>query len=150
MSKKISWLSGMIVFWFTLSSFWYTCLIKELCVQDRSYESSTQSKEYIFYFAPDSSELLPQNTELLNNLSSYLKISGKKAEILGHTNFHSNQSYSQALGQMRAKNVYDFLVSSGVPKTQLTTKSLSYTKPVVQNWQNGDERFNRRVEVITK
>ena len=74
-----------------------------------------------------------------------------KIEVAGHTDSVGPKAYNQTLSELRAKAVYDYLISKGVDASRVTSAGYGEDKPVASNDSeiNGRE-LNRRVEFIIK
>jgi OmpA-OmpF porin, OOP family len=93
-----------------------------------------------------STAIRPGNTKDLDKLAGYLKSSGAKGEISGHTDNRGNAESNLSLSQGRAESVVKYLVSQGVSAGQLTAKGYGQTKPVTQNESVMARQKNRRIE----
>jgi OmpA-OmpF porin, OOP family len=82
----------------------------------------------------------------LDKLAGYLKSSGAKGEISGHTDNRGNPESNLGLSQGRAESVVKYLVSQGVSATQLSAKGYGQTKPITQNESVMARQKNRRIE----
>lgn len=65
-------------------------------------------------------------------------------ELGGHTDNVGSDALNQKLSEQRAKAVYDYLVSHGVPAARLTYKGYGSTQPVADNSTADGRRQNRR------
>ena len=69
-----------------------------------------------------------------------------KIEIDGHTDNVGSDSYNLQLSQNRAKSVYDYLISSGIPDNRLSFKGFGKTLPIASNENEQGRSANRRTE----
>ena len=73
---------------------------------------------------------------------------GKPVRVQGHSDSdpikHSTWKSNQALSEARAKAVRDYLVSKGVPASQINSEGFGEAKPK----SSTDKSKNRRVEVV--
>lgn len=67
-------------------------------------------------------------------------------EISGHTDNMGNDALNQTLSQNRAKEVYQYLLTKGVPAARLTYKGYGKTQPIASNTTEDGRRQNRRTE----
>jgi OOP family OmpA-OmpF porin len=74
------------------------------------------------------------------------KLTGKKIEIIGHTDNLGRRDANIALSAARADTVQAFLVSRGVPLTMLTTTGMGPDRPVASNTMATGRARNRRIE----
>lgn len=68
--------------------------------------------------------------------------------IEGHTDNVGSHGYNQGLSEARAMSVRDWLVSAGVPRTQLTAQGFSFDRPIADNSTDTGRAQNRRVELV--
>ena len=69
-----------------------------------------------------------------------------KFEISGHTDDIGKELDNMNLSKNRAKAVYDYLVTAGIPATNLKFQGYGKTKPVVPNTSTENRAKNRRIE----
>ena len=85
------------------------------------------------------------------NISSLIKILNNYQdyhfEIIGHTDNDPFPLGNQYLSEIRAKTVFDFLISNGVSESKLSYKGLGESMPVYPNINNFGRQLNRRVEI---
>ena len=70
-----------------------------------------------------------------------------KAFISGHTDNEGDSIYNFELGERRANNVMEYLLTKGVSIHQLSLISFGETKPIERNRSAYEKAKNRRVEV---
>jgi outer membrane protein OmpA-like peptidoglycan-associated protein len=68
--------------------------------------------------------------------------------VVGHTDSTGNADANQRLSVARANSVRDFLVTSGVSSSRITTYGRGSTQPVASNDTETGRAQNRRVEVF--
>lgn len=68
-------------------------------------------------------------------------------EIGGHTDAVGNDGSNKKLSEDRAKAVYDFLISKGVPADRISYKGYGETEPTHENDTEEGKQNNRRVEI---
>lgn len=89
-------------------------------------------------FEKGSSPLLG-GQEVLDRVAVVAKAcSSFKIEIGGHTDTGGAADLNQRLSQRRANTVRDFLISKGVPASQVTAKGYGETQPLVNDFPNGN------------
>jgi len=72
-------------------------------------------------------------------------------EIGGHTDNKGSIVINQKLSENRAKSVYDYLISQGIPEAQLSYKGYNFSEPIADNTTEEGRAKNRRTEFkITK
>lgn len=86
-----------------------------------------------------------------DNLTQLAKVLNKYSDtnilIEGHTDNTGSDAINQPLSEKRAASVSDFLVSSKVLSSRITTKGYGSTQPVGDNTTVEGRQQNRRVEV---
>jgi outer membrane protein OmpA-like peptidoglycan-associated protein len=84
---------------------------------------------------------------LLNALSDVAgRCGGYKVTLVGHTDAQGDTTANQALSERRAQSVADYLVSRGVPATQLGVSGLGESAPVDASGTAEADAKNRRIE----
>jgi outer membrane protein OmpA-like peptidoglycan-associated protein len=73
---------------------------------------------------------------------------GLRIEVEGHTDSVGGDAYNQRLSEQRADSVREYLVTQGVPTTNVTAKGFGETMPVVDNNNAAGRQQNRRVELV--
>ena len=68
-------------------------------------------------------------------------------QINGHTDNVGTDEYNQKLSVNRAKSVYNYLVSNGVPEKRISSKGFGSTMPIDDNETDSGRARNRRVEI---
>ncbi|MEY3417420.1 MAG: hypothetical protein RL060_1532 [Bacteroidota bacterium] len=69
-----------------------------------------------------------------------------KVEISGHTDDIGKELDNMNLSKNRAKSVYDYLITAGIPAVNLKFQGYGKTKPVVANTNTESRAKNRRIE----
>jgi len=100
----------------------------------------------------EKSILTPVAKEILNKNIKVLKENpGIKVEIEGHTCAHGSDAYNMALGERRAKEVKEYLITEGIAAERLTTISYGESRllmpeiPTPHNKYSAEAKANRRV-----
>jgi OOP family OmpA-OmpF porin len=73
-----------------------------------------------------------------------------RIEVAGFTDNVGGYAYNQKLSERRAASVKHYLVKSGVPARQLTTRGYGEEEPVVDNASAASRSDNRRIEFRVK
>ena len=84
---------------------------------------------------------------LLDSVAEYLIERNLKVVVEGHTDNIGNPKKNMILSQERAKAVYDYLLSKGVPPENIAYIGYGDTKPLVPNDTEENRAKNRRVEL---
>jgi outer membrane protein OmpA-like peptidoglycan-associated protein len=102
-------------------------------------------------FAFDSDRLTPQGDEQARQLGQAMTTagySGRKFEVIGHTDQQGSDEYNLGLSSRRAATVKNYLVSqNGIAASKLTVRGLGKTHPLRTGTTEEDYAINRRVEV---
>lgn len=100
------------------------------------------------YFDTDKWNLKSESRAELGVLAYLLrKDKNIKIEISGHTDATGNAANNQTLSLNRAKAVYDYLISAGVDKAQLSFKGYGSSRPIAPNNTEEGKAKNRRTEI---
>jgi outer membrane protein OmpA-like peptidoglycan-associated protein len=98
------------------------------------------------FFETNSATLKPESSETLDKVAESLKnFPDVNIQVAGHTDNTGSAAYNMKLSDKRAKAVMDYLVSKGVPASQLTAKGYGLTEPVADNKTAEGRAQNRRV-----
>ncbi len=102
----------------------------------------------IYLYAFDNAVFAKKYHPSLNAQANYL-VAHPNARVLlaGHTDSRGSREYNIALGERRAKSVYDFLRIAGVPRRQIRIVSYGEERPVSFGHDEASYRLNRRVEL---
>ncbi len=93
---------------------------------------------------------LKQDTQLkLARVSGiFLAHPDLKIQVEGYTDNVGSESYNQKLSEQRAMTVQNFLVSQGVPVSNVTAIGYGMSNPVADNSTAAGRKQNRRVEMV--
>lgn len=84
----------------------------------------------------------------LNDLIKSAKASGKTISITGHTDSKGDAQNNMVLGQQRADQIKNRLISGGLSSGKILAKSQGQNVPVATNSTAAGRQQNRRVELI--
>ena len=98
------------------------------------------------FFDFDRSELKPESYVELDRLADYLNHNNVRIEIGGHTDDQGSDEYNDRLSENRAKAVYDYLISRGIPASRLSYAGYGKRKPIADNSTEAGRAENRRTE----
>ena len=86
------------------------------------------------FFDLNQAKLRPESIVELNSFANYLKAHPKmNIEIGGHTDSRGDALENITLSTNRAKAVYDFLISKGIPSAQLSYRGYGSTLPIMDD-----------------
>lgn len=101
------------------------------------------------FYDTDKFDLKEESKAELTKLMDFLIKNPKvNFEISGHTDNVGSKPYNQTLSEKRAKTVYDYLITAGIPATRLTSKGYGDTKPIADNSTDTGKSQNRRTEFL--
>ena len=102
----------------------------------------------VVYFDYDQSNLTAKSIQALKGVSDLMKRNQKiTISIEGHADERGTREYNLALGQRRAESVASYLVSNGVSRNRLITKSYGEERPLSLGSNDTAWSKNRRVEI---
>ena len=118
--------------------------LKDIALQPTDVGTVVTLKNVFFDF--DKADLKPESFVELDKLADYLKTNSIRIEIGGHTDNQGTDEYNDRLSENRAKSVYDYLVSKGIPADRLQYKGYGRRVPVADNTTEEGRAANRRTE----
>jgi len=99
------------------------------------------------YYATASYEINQKSYAVLNEFAEFLKTNPTvKVEIRGHTDNIGSAQTNITLSNRRAQAVYDYLLSKGVPKANVSYKGYGPNMPIADNRTEAGRAKNRRTE----
>ena len=108
---------------------------------------SSFSEMGMIYFAYDKSEITDEFEEVIQkNYEWIIQNPDAQVQLEGHCDERGTNEYNLALGERRAKAVFDYLVSLGANPSQFTIVSCGEERPVAYGSNEASWRQNRRVE----
>ncbi len=117
---------------------------------DGSFDAEVDlSSPRVIYFGYDSSDLTPENKQIVQVHAQYLVSAPGTGIILeGHADERGTREYNLALGEDRAKTVSDFMQALGVDSSRIQTISYGEERPVSLGNDDSAWSLNRRVEIL--
>jgi len=117
---------------------------------DASGCSAVQRGEFVLptiRFGLGSTQIKPGSSPALDEVASILKQNPDLiVEIGGHTDTEGPAKVNRAISLQRAEEVKTYLVSQGVPASQLTSKGYGEVHPIASNRDAAGRAMNRRIE----
>lgn len=102
----------------------------------------------VVYFDFDKSNIKDEYKPLLKAHADYLEAHPNvHVRLEGNTDERGTREYNMALGERRAKSVYQYLTLLGVSPSQLSTISFGEERPAVLGHEESAWSKNRRVEL---
>lgn len=99
------------------------------------------------FFDSGKHDLRPESYPELTRLAQVFQLYPQLViEISGHTDSRGSASSNKALSQRRAQSCVDYLISIGVPTTNITAMGYGEEQPVADNKTEEGRQQNRRVE----
>jgi len=118
--------------------------LKNIYLQPTDVGTVVTLKNVFFDF--DKTELKPESFVELDKLVDYLRTNNIRIEIGGHTDDQGTDEYNDRLSENRAKSVYDYLISKGIPAERLQYKGYGKRVPIADNSTEEGRAENRRTE----
>jgi len=101
------------------------------------------------YFNLNSYELTEHSLFVLEGFIEFLNENPSiKIAIHGHTDDIGSEESNQKLSELRAKAVFNYLVSKGISESRMTYKGFGESKPVASNATEEGRAKNRRTEFV--
>lgn len=101
----------------------------------------------IVEFETGNATLTPTGQRVLDELLPVLQqLSGRRFEIVGHTDSDGTRQGNLLLSAARAETVRAYLVSRGIPAAALVTSGVGPDRPVADNATSEGRARNRRIE----
>lgn len=151
--RHLKWKNSYLLFLFLFIGIALLLLLNKNCpyniINNLKLNLSTKNVEigrkYSFsniYFDPQTSEIKRQSYYILNRIYRILKNNYRlKVEIRGHTD-----APNQALSEIRARKVLNYLANKGIERYRMTAIGMSNSDPFTTDINQLSK--NRRVEFI--
>ena len=102
----------------------------------------------VVYFEYDQFNLTTKSIQALKGVSELMNRNSKiTISIEGHADERGTREYNLALGQRRAEAVANYLISNGVNRNRMITKSYGEERPLSLGSNDVAWSKNRRVEI---
>ncbi|MCY1403044.1 Outer membrane porin F [compost metagenome] len=105
-------------------------------------------RDVLFEF--NSARLTASDKTRLDKIATRLKQEAPSARLAvsGHTDSVGSDAYNQKLSQKRAQSVTDYLIESGVPRSNfVSVTGMGESQPIADNSTADGRAMNRRVEI---
>jgi outer membrane protein OmpA-like peptidoglycan-associated protein len=100
------------------------------------------------YFQSDSTNFTRESLPVLDEIKLFMEENPKiKFEIAGHTNGIPKHDYCDSLSTLRAKSVYNYLISKGISPDRITFKGYGKRRRIASDATIEGRRKNQRVEI---
>lgn len=101
----------------------------------------------IIEFETGSATLTPKGRLILDEMAGVLpRLTGRKIEIVGHTDNSGNRALNLTLSQSRAETVKSYLAGKGVDPASLSAVGVGPDQPIAPNDKEENRARNRRIE----
>ncbi len=113
-------------------------------------EQVVSTKDWKIEFAPNSDQFDSQAYRTLEQLDSYLRITGLRIEVAGHTDADGDGGMNQALSERRAQAVKQWLQTQSprdYPDSRFNVRGHGESRPVASNDSPQGKARNRRVAI---
>jgi OmpA-OmpF porin, OOP family len=98
-------------------------------------------------FETGNAVITPAGIAVLDELVPLLKqMSGRRFEVVGHTDDVGSREKNIALSEARARAVKDYLVSKGIPAGDIVSSGAGPDRPIADNGTQEGRAKNRRIE----
>ena len=112
------------------------------------YEPTASEMGNIVYFEYDSSELRPEDTDIVASHARELSMnSSLSVRLEGHADERGSREYNIGLGERRAQTIRRLLLIQGASAGQVSTVSFGEERPAVEGSSEAAYSQNRRVEI---
>jgi len=116
--------------------------------EDVAYNPSAGELSHIIYFDFDSSELRPEDTDIVARHAMQLaQNGGMQVRLEGHADERGSREYNIGLGERRSQTVRRMLLIQGATASQISTVSFGEERPVATGSDEAAYAQNRRVEI---
>ena len=131
------------------------CVKKKLnkLVELRTLRNSSKVKETAdganIYFPSNSTDKLadPDIESYLDDVAARIIVTKERVRLTGHTDSTGDSAENMKLGQARANHIRSYLISKGVPSTQILASSKGEADPIASNETAEGREKNRRTEL---
>src|SRR5205809_2838077 len=102
-------------------------------------------------FESGKADIVAESAGLLDRLiETALRCPTANIEISGHTDTDGDDAANQALSEMRAQAVADYLVKAGLPANRFSAIGYGSTQPIAANDTDQGKAQNRRIDFVVK
>ncbi|ASY41273.1 OmpA family protein [Taylorella equigenitalis] len=113
-------------------------------------EMSKENLDLHIVFDSASSDIQPKYNDRLDAFAKYLIESNRTGEISGYTDNQGDDESNKKLSAERANSVRNYLVSKGVPETNIVAVGYGEANPIADNNTPEGRLANRRIEFNVK
>lgn len=116
--------------------------------EEVGYDPMAEELANVIYFDYDSSELRPEDTDIVARHARQLGMnSGMSVRLEGHGDERGSREYNIGLGERRAQTIRRLLLIQGASAAQVSTVSFGEERPAVEGSTEAAYSQNRRVEI---
>jgi peptidoglycan-associated lipoprotein len=112
-------------------------------------EPKAQPMTYVIYYGFDLSDVPADMRAIVSQHVTFLKNNPRKRlELQGHADERGSRDYNLALGERRARGVYQMMVVSGVDPARISMVTFGEERPAAEGHNEQAWSLNRRVEFV--
>ena len=102
----------------------------------------------IVHFDTDKYKIKKEYLPKLDKIINELKECNCSILVVGHTDSRGSDRYNQALSELRAREVYKYMIQRGINKNRLDYIGYGEEQPLTTNATPSGRAINRRVELL--
>jgi len=102
----------------------------------------------VVHFDTDKYKIKNEYFPKLDKIFNELKECNCSILVIGHTDSRGSDRYNQALSELRAREVYKYMISQGIDKNRLDYIGYGEEQPLTTNSTPEGRAINRRVELL--
>jgi LysM repeat protein len=101
----------------------------------------------VAYFDTNSDQLRSESKKLLDEVLAEYRKSPIRIEVESHTDAVGNAEYNKQLSRRRGNTAFDYLVSNGVKKSDMSVVWHGFDQPIASNDNPYGRQLNRRMDI---
>ncbi|MEP1095343.1 MAG: OmpA family protein [Cyclobacteriaceae bacterium] len=109
--------------------------------------AKTFEESSVAYFDTNSEQLRPEAKKLLDEVVTEYRRSPVRIEVESHTDDVGNAEYNRQLSRRRGNSAFEYLVSKGVKKSEISVVWHGFEKPIASNDNPYGRQLNRRMDI---
>ena len=116
-------------------------------VSSKSTATQAVLANAVVYFEYDQFTLTSNSIQALKGVVELMNNNKITLSLEGHADERGTREYNLALGQRRSESVANYLIASGIKRSQLSAKSFGEERPLSLGSNDSAWSKNRRVEI---
>ncbi len=101
----------------------------------------------VAYFDTNSEQLRSEAKKLLDEVIAEYKRNRVRIEVESHTDAVGDAEYNRQLSRRRGNTAFNYLLSNGVPKSDISVVWHGFEKPIASNDNPYGRQLNRRMDI---